>query len=305
MSTDNPGAPGPGVQSMTGFGSATFEVGGQGYRVDVKTVNHKGLNVRLRAPSEFAPVETAAQKIIGRAVGRGAVDVSIHRESDTPAPVEVVVDGDGIGRVMESLQSVARHVGAPAPTIEAALRLGDFVEVRRARVPDEELRAGLEAGLAAALEQLVAMRRREGEELVADLLARLDRLDGILDALAEVAPTVMTGYEERLRKRLAEAEERLGVELDAGRVGAELVVYADRSDVTEELVRARAHVTHFREILGRGEALSGKRLDFLAQELFREFNTVGSKCREAGMASSVVDGKVELEKIREQIQNLA
>jgi len=290
---------------MTGFGSATFEVGGQGYRVDVKTVNHKGLNVRLRAPSEFAPVETAAQKIIGRAVGRGAVDVSIHRESDTPAPVEVVVDGDGIGRVMESLQSVARHVGAPAPTIEAALRLGDFVEVRRARVPDEELRAGLEAGLAAALEQLVAMRRREGEELVADLLARLDRLDGILDALAEVAPTVMTGYEERLRKRLAEAEERLGVELDAGRVGAELVVYADRSDVTEELVRARAHVTHFREILGRGEALSGKRLDFLAQELFREFNTVGSKCREAGMASSVVDGKVELEKIREQIQNLA
>jgi len=305
VSTDNPGAPGPGVQSMTGFGSATFEVGGQGYRVDVKTVNHKGLNVRLRAPSEFAPVETAAQKIIGRAVGRGAVDVSIHRESDTPAPVEVVVDGDGIGRVMESLQSVARHVGAPAPTIEAALRLGDFVEVRRARVPDEELRAGLEAGLAAALEQLVAMRRREGEELVADLLARLDRLDGILDALAEVAPTVMTGYEERLRKRLAEAEERLGVELDAGRVGAELVVYADRSDVTEELVRARAHVTHFREILGRGEALSGKRLDFLAQELFREFNTVGSKCREAGMASSVVDGKVELEKIREQIQNLA
>lgn len=305
MSTQSQTAPGAGVQSMTGFGSATFEAGGQGYRVDVKTVNHKGLNVRLRAPGEFAAAEMAAQKVIGRALGRGAADVSVHRESTTPAPVEVQVDTEGIGRVMQALQSAARHAGAPAPTIEAALRLGDFVDVRQARVPADELRAGLEAGLAEALEQLVAMRRREGAELAADLLARLDTLDGILDSLAEVAPTVMTGYEERLRKRLKEAQERVGLELDAGRVGAELVLYADRSDVTEELVRARAHITHFREILGRGEALSGKRLDFLAQELFREFNTVGSKCREAGMASSVVDGKVELEKIREQIQNLA
>lgn len=305
MSTENQAPPGPGIQSMTGFGSAVFQAGGQGYRVDIKTVNHKGLNVRLRAPGEFAPVETAAQKLIARVVGRGAVDVSVHRESATPAPLEVAVDADGIGRVMEALQSIARHVGAPAPTIEAALRLGDFVDVRRERVPDEALREGLEAGLTAALEQLVAMRRREGAELVKDLLARLDTLARVLDSLATVAPTVMTGYEERLRKRLSEAQERIGVELDAGRVGAELVLYADRSDVTEELVRARAHISHFREILGRGEALSGKRLDFLAQELFREFNTVGSKCREAGMASSVVDGKVELEKIREQIQNLA
>lgn len=293
------------VTSMTGFGSAIFSVEGQGYRVEMKSVNHKTMNVRFRAPSEFNAVEAAGIKLVRETLRRGAVDVSINREAGAKAPIQVVVDRHGLAQMMRTLQDLASELAAPSPSIESALRQGDFVEVQAKRSEPEVLLEGLSTGLKAAMAVLTTMREKEGERLAEDLQARIATLEGLLETIEGEAPKVYEAYEERLRKRLADAQERLGIPLDEGRVATELVMFADRSDVTEEIVRARTHLARFREILGSGAAETGKRLDFLAQELGREFNTIGSKCRDAGMADAVVSTKVELEKIREQVQNIA
>ncbi len=200
---------------------------------------------------------------------------------------------------------MAEEVGAPAPTLDIALKYGDFLDVRRKRSTPQALGDGLLEALSEALTALRVMREREAQELVADIMGRLQRLDGYLDQVETMAPQVYEAYGARLQRRLAEAAGRNGLEIDAGRLAVELVIWSDKSDVTEELVRARAHLKHVRELLEAGQDESGKKLDFLAQELFREFNTVGSKCRDVGMAGQVVDSKVELEKIREQVQNIA
>jgi len=293
------------LMSMTGFGSATFDVDGQAYRLDIKSVNHKNLNVRLKLSSEFAHAEVPAKKLVKAKLKRGAVDVVLTRDGSNQRDVEITVDREGLAAMLGVLSSVAEEVGSPAPTLETALRYGDFLDVHRKSSTPEALADGLMGALGDALAALRTMREREAAELMADITERLAKLDSYLDEVDRLAPEVYAGYAERLKKRLEDAAERHGLELDPGRVATELVVWSDKSDVTEEVVRARAHMVHVRELMEAGKDETGKKLDFLAQELFREFNTIGSKCRDVGMAAQVVDAKVELEKIREQVQNIA
>lgn len=295
----------PALMSMTGFGAASFEADGQRYRVEVKTVNHRHLNMRFHMPPELSVAEAPAKALIGDRLGRGAADISVALEAQGERRVQVDIDRDGAAAVGKALRQLATDLHTPPPSLELLLRLGDFVKVRAARVDPEVLVAALLDGLDRALLRVVVMRRREGEALAADLMARLDVLDGLLDAVEAEAPLVQSSYERRLRARLDEAARKQGIELDPGRLATELVVFADKSDVTEETVRARTHIAGFRQILDGAREAKGKRLDFLAQELGREFNTIGSKCRDAGMAGAVVDAKVELERIREQVQNIA
>lgn len=291
--------------SMTGFGSSSFDVDGQVYRVDIKSVNHRNLNLRLKLSQEFAHIEARANKMAKASLKRGAVDVMVNRDGACTRDLDISVDEAGLGAMLKALKDVASKVGAAVPTLDAALKYGDFIDVRRQSADPERLEQGLLGALSTALDGLRVMREREGQELLADIVMRLARLDSYLDTVDEIAPQVYAGYLERMQKRLADAGERHGLELDPARLAAELVVWSDKSDVTEEVVRARAHLVHFRELLTEALDESGKKLDFLAQELFREFNTIGSKCRDAGMAGQVVDAKVELEKIREQVQNIA
>lgn len=293
------------LMSMTGFGSATFEVDGQAYRIDVKSVNHRNLNIRLKIAHDFAQAEPKAKRVVKERLARGAVDIVVSREGSAKRDVALQVDEEGLSNMFQTLCRVAERAGAPTPTLDIALKYGDFLETQQATSSPESLAAGFLEGLDAALAALRDMREREAAELVADIGERLDRLDSYLNEVERLSPAVYTGYEERLKRRLQEAGERHGLELDPARVLTELVIWSDKSDVTEELVRARAHMVHFREHLAAERDESGKKLDFLAQELFREFNTIGSKCRDVGMAAQVVDSKVELEKIREQVQNLA
>ena len=295
------------IRSMTGFGSSTFEVHGRRYRVDIKTVNHRHLNVRFRAPGELAAGEARAKRLAKEALGRGAVEITISLEGATEQPIEIDVDEAGARALGARLGALAEDLGLAAPSIDLIVRLGDFVSVRRADSSSEELIAAMCVGLGGALVRVTEMREREGGALAADLLARLDRLDGLLDRVEAEAPVVQEAFAARLRSRLDDAAQRHGVDIDPGRIATELVLFADRSDVTEETVRARTHIAALRELLADGgrDDGRGKRLDFLAQELGREFNTVGSKCRDADMAGAVVDAKVELERIREQVQNIA
>ncbi len=298
-----------GVLSMTGFGSAAFEAAGFRYRVDLKTVNHKHLNVRLHLPDELGAGESDALRLLRDHVTRGSVDVSVALEGAGERGLDVEIDEAGARTLRDALSSLASTLDLPGPSLELVLRLGDFVKIRKASVDPDELGAAFLGGLSAAIDELNASRQVEGAHLAADIGARLATLERLLDLVEEASPRIQEAFELKLRGRLDDLARKFGGDLDEGRLATELVLYSDKSDVTEETVRARTHVGAFRELLtpGSGDAqgLRGKRLDFLAQELNREFNTIGSKCRDAGMATAVVDAKVELERIREQIQNIA
>ncbi len=296
---------GTSIASMTGFGAATFEVEGQAYRVELKSVNHRNLNIRLRFPSEMQPFEAVATRLIGKALERGAVDAIVTHEAGAASEPELLLDREGLKVVMGGLQEVAQELSAPPPTLELALRLGEFATVRRRQADPKALEAGLVEGLESALERLVEARLAEGVRLAPDMRSRLEHLTQLLGQQESAAPLVAERYHERLRKRLDEARAASGLELDEARLVTELVVFSDRSDITEEVVRARTHLERFVELIDEGGWPVGKRMDFLVQELLREFNTIGSKCRDAGMAEAVVEAKVELEKIREQVQNIA
>jgi uncharacterized protein (TIGR00255 family) len=292
------------VESMTGFGSTTFEVGGSSYRLELKSVNHKGVSLRMRTPNEFNFMEISIRKQISEAVLRGALDLSIQRESHAGSDLEVQIDEVAAEKTMTALKDLANRLDLPTPTLDLGLKIGHFIHTGTTEVPQEELSAALRAGIDETLNRLIVMRRQEGEQLRQDLDLRLSNLESLLQKLEAVAPAVMERFEARLRKRLDEIAQKHEIVTDPARLNTELVIFSDRSDVTEETVRADAHLKNARKLLSGDDRAKGKRLDFLAQELFREFNTVGSKCRDVGMATGVVDAKVELEKFREQVQNI-
>lgn len=294
------------LTSMTGFGSATFSIGGDAWRIEARSVNHKSLSLRLHWSSEFSACENAVTRLVREKLGRGAVDLAVNSESVSAESFDVHVEREAIAALMRELRHIAAEVGAPPPTLDGILKVGPFIEVKRRRADPGRLEAPLLEGVARALDGLVAMREIEGASLAADLVQRLDHIDKLVTEIATAAPDVLRGFEDRLRARLAEADARLGLALDKERALAEVVVFADKSDLTEEIVRARTHLSAFRAIIIHpDEAEKGRRLDFMVQEILRELNTMGSKCRDAGIAQHVVEAKVELEKIREQVQNIA
>ncbi len=294
-----------GILSMTGFGTASFEVSGRAYRVELKSVNHRNFSMRLHAPGELSRFETGVKQQLRAALVRGAVDAHVQLESMDSEARTVAIDRDGIAVMMTALNEIARELDAPPPTLEAALRFGDFVRVTTSTIDEDEAKGALTAAIGDAAEALTLMRRREGEALKADFLARLGVLERAVTEVEASTPEILAGMEARLREKVARSRAQVGGELDEARIAAELVVFSDRADVTEECVRVKTHLERFVATIDEADdSERGKRLDFLSQELLREFNTIGSKCRDAEVATLVVDAKVELEKIREQVQNI-
>ena len=292
------------ILSMTGFGTSTFDVEGQSYDVQIKSVNHKSFNARLRLPSEFNFLEIEVRKQLQKSMMRGAVDLIVSRADSSASQRQVVVDLPAAEHVMESLKELASKLGTREPSLDLAIRIGDFISLESRSVEEETLANGLRTALTTAVDNVQTMRSREGEALSEDMCARLNTLSNVVEEVASIAPLVQARYEEKLRQRLAELASKLDTSVDESRIATELVVFSDKCDVTEEVVRARAHLARFTEIIEDDSSEVGKRLDFLAQELGREFNTMGSKGRDVGVAEAVVTAKVELEKIREQVQNV-
>jgi len=296
-----------GIMSMTGFGTGTATLDGRTYRVEVKSVNHKAFSARASLPPELSHAEVPAKNRVRDRLGRGAVDVIVRTERGPGAPPAIWIDHAAAAALSEALHELATTCGLPGPSLELLLRQGDVIRVEDPHVDPEAAQSAVFIALDQALDRLHAMRAAEGHALATDLLARLDALEAHVLAIEEASPAALAAAERRLRQRVADAQQALGLEVDEGRIAAELVVFADRADVTEETVRARTHLVRFRAELAHSDDAepSGKRLDFLSQELLRELNTMGSKCRDADIAGRVIEAKVELEKIREQAQNIA
>jgi len=291
------------IRSMTGYGHGAAEGGGLAVACDVKTVNHRYLDVHVKLPRDLHDREPQVVQRVRKAVGRGRVDVTVRVD---PAPggggQRLKVDAELAREVHAALRAVAEAVGRSEepPTLEQIAAF-DGVVVSEDAVRSDEVREALQAALRGALDAMATMRRDEGAALAGDLAARLARIDGWLAEVRARADELLPSLRDRLHERL---EGLLGeTPVDPERVLAEAAMLAEKGDVTEEMVRLGQHVEAFRAQLSAGGRV-GRKLDFLAQEMHRETNTIGSKTPDVAVSHRVIDIKGEIERIREQVQNI-
>jgi uncharacterized protein (TIGR00255 family) len=293
---------------MTGFGRARREVAGLGLEVEVRSVNHRHLDLRVRLPRVLIDQETAIKKRIQGELSRGKVDVTVGLTTGDSAATLEIDEGIAAQYVAAAEALRERHaLGADGGALDVAALLGlpGVTRVVETEVDPEILESPLHEGVAEAIEALIAMRAAEGESLSIEVEGRLERVAELASAFQARAGEVLALAKQRLHKRAEQIKREVGL-LDDARLHQEIVIAADRLDITEELVRLQSHIAQFRETLqsaGRGHPV-GRRLDFLLQELGREANTVGSKANDASLAQDVVELKTELERIREQVQNI-
>lgn len=288
---------------MTGFGSARAQVETEELSVEIRSVNGKFCEVKTRLPRELQALEAEAVRRVKDRLARGTVDLSVRRGTAQGQSVRTPrIDDVLAGRLAAEFRSLRDRLG-----LEGDVRISDVVAVPGVvmveETPPDAERAGQAMLLALdeALEHLVAMREREGESLRADLDARLRLVEGHRARLAAAAPEAVREQQERIVQRVSELAGN--VTLDPQRLAQEVALLAERSDIAEELTRLESHVQQFRGLMDAPDP-AGRRLDFLVQELNREANTIASKASWTGAAEITVELKAEIERIREQVQNV-
>ena len=294
------------IRSMTGFGRAGFDVGGAAVTVEGRTVNHRHLDATVRLPRMLSGLEAPVRKAAQGAFARGKVDCSVQLGADSRPQTTLEIDATLAGRYAEFAQDWAEESGG-AGLLSAAelLVLPGVARLVEAGVEEDEVGPPLLAAVAEAAGAAAEMRAAEGEAIDADLRGRLETVEALANRVESHSEEVAQAVRERLRKRAQQLQEETGL-LDEARLHQEVVIAADRLDVTEEVVRLRSHVEQFRAALDGAcpDEPVGRRLDFLVQEMGREANTIGSKSGDAAVAHRAVDLKTELERIREQVQNV-
>ncbi len=290
------------TRSMTGFGRAAGTLLGDEVTVEMSAVNHRYLDASLRMPLAWAAVEPVLKQQLRKYVSRGKLSVTISRKRGPGSPPSIRFDPDTARQYVEASRELAAMVGSNAAISVDVLAQLEGVLVHEDPVDDlESVQAGLEALLEDAAARLNAMRATEGEALERDIRARIALIRSALVRIEDRLPELNGAYEQRLRSRIEEL--RTEVSLSEERIALEVALLAEKADVTEEVVRLKAHLDHFSGLLDEKEPV-GRRLDFLLQELQREINTLGVKTRDSDVARHVLEMKSELEKIREQIQNV-
>ncbi|ODA40965.1 Protein YicC [Desulfosporosinus sp. BG] len=287
---------------MTGFGRGESSGVGYQFSVELKSVNHRFLEILVRSPRNFIGFEERIRKTLQEKFQRGRIEVHVNVVETEARKRLVKVDKDLALTYDKTLKDLALALHTPYETdIYRLVNLPEVLSVVEPEIDLDTLWSMCAESLLKASDGFGHMRRTEGEKLTIDLLQRLELIAEYLQTIAERAPYVVTAYQERLQERI---QTLLGeVELDAARLANEVVYFADRASITEELVRFDSHLTQSREALRSSEPV-GRKLDFLVQEMNREINTIGSKANDLRIGQQVVNVKSELEKIREQIQNL-
>lgn len=290
------------MHSMTGFGRGSAATSDWHATVEVASVNRKQAEVVVQAPRELSELEARIRKQVLAQVSRGRIQVSVHLERAAGVPEGIRVDA-GLARAFhQAFVEISHAVGSTVEPVAADyLRQNGILALGAGWIDPEQAWSAVAPALMDALKALAAMRAAEGGHLKQDLEQRLSMLTGFRHAIAVAAPDRAGRQRELLMKRLREAGLDLGSNDE--RLVKELALFADRCDVSEELTRIDSHVDKFRSYLAAPES-PGRALDFLCQELFREFNTIGSKANDSTISHTVVEAKTELEKIREQVQNV-
>lgn len=291
------------LHSMTGFGRSVMEDADWTQIWEIRSVNSRHLDLKWRLPSQARGLEPRFERVVRRFAARGRVEVTLALQQRAGTAPALRFDAGRASAMLDAVAALADlHGDAFEPDYNSLFALPSLWE-HAGEDGDEELETRLEEGLVAALEDWNESRETEGAALAADLKARVDLLEAWVGILDERAPGIKEERFAVLRERLGEALEAVGGELEEGRFLQEMVIQADRLDVSEELTRLRAHLERLAELLASGTD-AGRKLDFTLQECFREIATCGNKIQDAQISRVVVDFKNELEKCREQVQNL-
>ena len=290
------------LYSMTGYGSAKGVVGGQTVTVEVKSVNNRFLDCSVRLPRSYLFAEDLVKGAVSAGVKRGKVDVFVTIQSSQEADTVVTANLPLAEEYLHALNEIAEKLGVDVG-VNAGLiaRFPDVLTVEKKELDREAAGEALRAITEEAVAEFNAMRAREGERLREDMLAKLEKISGFVSIVEERSPETVREYRQRLETRLRELLEDRNV--DEQRLITETAIFADRTAVDEETVRLRSHISQFETMLEEGSPI-GRKMDFLVQEFNRESNTIGSKCSDAALAQVVVDLKSEIEKLREQLQNV-
>ncbi len=290
------------MKSMTGFGKSEIAIDGRKLRIEIKTVNHRFLDISVRQPRFLMQMEEYIRKCVKERLARGRVELFINYASERDDSKKVVVDLPLITAYKDAARRIAEATGVEDDLTAARLmRLPDAVNYEEEEMTEEMLKELVDVNLTHALDELIAARTREGAELKKDIVYRLNLLIELAQSIKSREHTVVADYKKRLEDRMAELLD--GAEVDAQRIAQEVAFYADRCNITEELVRIQSHVQHFLDSTTQDGA-QGRNMDFIVQELNREFNTIGSKSQDQDITQAVIVAKGEIEKIREQIQNI-
>ena len=290
------------IRSMTGYGRDQQLLHGRSITVEIRSVNHRYFEFSCRAPRGCAFLEDRLKRALQSAISRGKVEVSLTLQTVESRHTSVAVDHALAGQYLTALRALGEEYSLPDDlTLSVVARLPDVFTVCRDEEDEEELAADVLSVLQNALARFVAMRETEGERLRDDVLARLSVMEEHLSFVEERSPQTLAEYRARLTARLTELLN--GAVPDENRILTEVGIIADRLAVDEETVRLRSHFAQLRKIMESTEPV-GRKLDFLVQEMNRETNTIGSKCSDTAIAGHVVEMKSEIEKIREQIQNI-
>ena len=286
------------ILSMTGFASASAELPGASLAAELRSVNHRYLDLTLKLSDELRSLEPALREKLAGSLKRGKVELRLGIARSTPGAARLAVDPDRVAALAAAAADVERQVPRATPlSVHEILRWPGVLA--EPSVDPETLAARAQALVDEVLAELAAARAREGAKLTAVLIARLDDINAQVARVAPRIPAAQAAYTERLNARLREA----GLDPNEDRLKQELALFATKVDVDEELARLATHVAEFRRVLAAG-GNAGKRLDFLAQELHREANTLGSKSVDAELSRAALELKVLIEQIREQVQNL-
>jgi uncharacterized protein (TIGR00255 family) len=290
------------IYSMTGYAAVSEELPLGTLSVEIRSVNHRYLDVQFRLPDEFRSFEPSMRELVAARLTRGKVECRVGFQKTSASEVSLQLNTSLLDQLVELERSVrTRLSGAPGLTVSDVVRWPGMIEADA--LPLEQLREQAQALMERTLGEFTAARAREGEKLKALLLERVVQMEALVEKVKPRIPQLVATYQERLAARLKDAIKDVAAALDEDRLRQELVMYAAKVDVEEELSRLIAHLAETRRILTRGGA-AGKRLDFLMQELNREANTLGSKSVDIDVSQASVELKVLIEQMREQVQNI-
>lgn len=290
------------ISSMTGYGRGMAARDGREMTVELKSVNHRYLDVGMRVPRHIGFLEDVFRAVLGENLARGHVDVYVNYRNLRSDARRVVIDGALMEAYLTAARSANESIGLRDDlTLSNALRLPDVSEVVEAEEDREAVTALCREATLLAVQELKEMRRKEGARLFADLMTRRENVAALTVEIEARAPLVVVEYKQKLQERIAALLDH--ADPDPARMAMEIAVFADKASIDEEIVRLKSHLTALEQALESDEP-TGRRLDFIVQEMNREFNTIGSKANDAALTNAVLAGKAEIEKIREQVQNI-
>ena len=290
------------IKSMTGYGGAKGLSGRTEISVELRSVNNRYLDVSVRLPRVYTAAEDSIKSAVGRVVSRGKVDVYINLDLSKAQDTVIRLNEPLAKAYVEALDTLSQSFGIPNDVSSTFLaRLPDILVAEKAEEDRDQLFADILSILEEALSGYTAMREKEGDKLRADILSRLDVLEDLVAKVEERSPITLKEYREKLTQKMNEV--LASTEVDPQRILTEAAIFADKIAVDEETVRLRSHIDQVRSLMDAEEPV-GRKLDFLVQEMNREANTIGSKGSDIEIARKVIDIKAEVEKIREQIQNI-